>query len=300
MFQRARVAILLVPLLTLSPIAQGPALDSVLAQAGEYVTNYNKTFRLLVAEESYEQIMRPYGNSRNDLLASGPPLGEMGTPKVRTMRSAFALVAFPDAHAWMAFRDVFEVDGKALRPEKNRLERAFTDTPQDALEMARAFTDETLKYNFGVTKRDVNVPTFPLMALMPLAQQGFAFTKKGEKRVNNAPAWVIEFNETQRPALARTADGTSKPARGELWVEPGSGRVVKTRLVFDTLDAYPDMRMRQEKYADFPRVTIDVTYRPDAALKAWLPVEMQESYMRREEVVTCKLTYAGFREVAWK
>ena len=299
MFQRARVAVLLVPFLALSPLAQGPTLDSVLARAGEYVTGYNKTFRVLVAEESYEQVMRPYGNSRNDLLASGPPLGQMGTPKVRTLRSAFALVAFPDAHAWMAFRDVFEVDGKALRPEKNRLERGFTDTPQDALKIARAFTDEALKYNFGVTKRDVNVPTFPLMALMPLIQQGFAFTKKGEKRVDNQPAWVIEFNETQRPALAKMADGTPKPARGEIWVEPASGRVVRTRLVFDTLDAYPDMKVHPEKYADFPRVTIDVVYRPDAALNAWLPVEMQESYNRREEVVTCKLTYTGFREIAW-
>jgi hypothetical protein len=299
MFQRALIAVLLVLFLVLSVVGQAPTLDTVLARAGEYVTGYNNMLGLLIAEESSEQLLRPYGNSQRDLLASGAPLGEMGTPKLRKMRSEFALVAFPDAHAWMAFRDVFEVDGKALRPEKNRLTRAFTDTPQDALAMAQAFSDEALKYNFGVTKRGVNVPTFPLMALMPPTQPRFAFTKKSEKRQDNVAVWIIEFNETGRPTLSMTADGTPRPARGELSVEPASGRVVKTHLVFDALDAYPEMRIHPEKYATPPRATIDVTYRLDAVLKAWLPVEMQEAYNRSDEVVTCKLTYSGFRSLAW-
>jgi len=278
-------------------IAQAPSLESVLAKAGEYVAAYNQAHPLLIAEESYQQLLRPYGSTTHDLLSSGPPLGEMGTPKLRRMRSEFALVAVPEAHAWAVFRDVFEVDGKALRAEKNRLERAFADSPDTAPGTARRFTDAALKYNLGRTLRDVNVPTFPLMFLMPEHQKGFAFTKKGEKRVDGSTVWVIEYVETQRPALTTTADGAPKPARGELWVEPATGRVVKTQLVFDTLDAYPDMKLHPERYADFPRVIIDVTYKRDAALDAWVPAQVEENYTRRDEVVTCTITYSNFRRL---
>ncbi len=279
-------------------VAQAPSLESVLAKAGEYVAACNQAHPVLIAEESYQQLLRPYGSTSHDLLASDAPLGEMGTPKLRKIRSEFVLVAVRKAHGWAAFRDVFEVDGKALRPEKDRLERVFTDSFETAPDVGRTFTDASLKYNLGRTQRDVNVPTFPLMFLMPDHQQGFAFTKKGEKRVDGATVWVIEYVETQRPALFTTAEGSPKPARGEVWVEPASGRVVKTHLVFDALDAYPDMKLHPERYRDFPRVTIDVTYKRDAALDAWLPVEMEENYTRRDEIVTCKISYSKFRQLA--
>jgi len=278
-----------------APVAQAPSLESVLAKAGEYAVAYNEAHPFLLAEESCQQLFRPYGSTTHDLLSSDAPLGEMGTPKLRKMRSEFALVAAPSLHAWVAFRDTFEVDGKALRPEKDRLERAFTDSRDTAPEVARKCTDAALKYNLGRTVRDVNVPTFPLMFLMPQRQKGFAFTKKGEKRVDGATVWVVEYVETGRPTLSVVADGTPKPARGELWVEPASGRVVKTHLVYDTLDAFPDMKLRPERYADFPRVTIDVAYKRDTALDAWLPAEMEEVYTRRDEVLTCKIAYSKFR-----
>jgi hypothetical protein len=298
MLPRALGAIVLTLFLAASLLmAQAPTLESVLAKAGEYAATYNKATSVLIAEERYEQLLRPYGSTRTDMLASGAMLGQMGTPKLRRTRSEFALVAIREAQAWLAFRDVFEVDGKALRPEKDRLERAFTQTPDTGLAAARALADAALKHNLGRTLRDVNVPTFPLMFLMPRQQAGFAFTKKGEKRVDNATVWVVEYVETQRPAIATMADGSPKPARGEVWVEPTSGCVVKTHLVFDTLDAFPDMKLHPERYSDFPRATIDVTYKLDAALNAWLPVEMEEDYTRRDEVLTCKLTYSNFRRL---
>jgi hypothetical protein len=287
---------LLAPCLSVPPtVAQAPSLESVLAKAAEYVAACNQAHSLLIAEESYQQLLRPYGSTTHDLLSSGAPLGEMGTPKLRKMRSEFALVAVPEAHGWAVFRDVFEVDGKTLRPEKNRLERAFAESADTAPGLARTFTDAALKYNLGRTQRDVNVPTFPLMFLMPEHQQGFAFTRKGEKRVDGATVWVIDYVETERPALSTMADGSPKPARGEMWVEPASGRVVKTHLVFDALDAYPDMKLHPERYADFPRVIIDVTYKRDAALDAWVPAQVEESYTRRDEMLTCKITYSKFR-----
>ena len=298
MLPRALGAILFTAFFTASLlVAQTPSLESVLAKAGEYAATYNQAHPVLIAEERYEQLLRPYGSTRNDLLASDAMLGQMGTPKLRRTRSEFAVVAIPEAQAWLAFRDVFEVDGKALRAEKDRLERAFTETPDTGLAAARALADAALKHNLGRTLRDVNVPTFPLMVLMPRQQAGFAFTKKGEKRVDNATVWVIEYTETQRPPLATTADGSPKPARGEVWVEPASGRVVRTHLVFDSLDAYPDMKLHPERYADFPRATIDVTYKLDPALNAWLPVEMEEDYTRRDEILTCKMTYSNFRRL---
>jgi hypothetical protein len=126
---------------------------------------------------------------------------------------------------------------------------------------------------------------------------GFEFTSKGEKRVGSETVWVVAFNETRRPALSQTADGQSKPARGELWIEPATGRIVRTHVVFDSLDAYPDMKLHPERYEDFPRATIDVVFAPDPALKAYLPVTMQEIYTRKDEVVTCKSAFTGYRRL---
>jgi hypothetical protein len=77
---------------------------------------------------------------------------------------------------------------------------------------------------------------------------------------------------------------------------PGKGLALgpvptQTHLVFDTLDAVPDMKIQPAKYAgDSPRAMVDVVFAPDAGLGAWLAVETQENYSSRDEIVTCKST----------
>jgi hypothetical protein len=273
-----------------------PTLDSVLARAGEYVTAWHQNSRLVIADEAYVQILRPYGSTRTDMMGSGAPLGQLGTPKVREMRSEFALVAATGTDQWQAFRDVVELDGKPLGDRRNRLERALADRSTEGVAEARRISKESLAFDLSTMPHDVNAPTFAMTFLAPAKQKGVAFRKKGEKKVDDVPVWVIEFTETGAP-LATRRDGTPQPSRGEIWIEPESGRVVRSRVVFDSLDAYPDMKQHPERYADFPRVTIEVTYKPDARLNMWVPVEMKEAYDRRSDVVTCTATYSNYRRI---
>jgi tetratricopeptide (TPR) repeat protein len=286
-------ACVIVPLLAV----QNSILERVLFKAGQYAETYGQGHDAFVAEETYQQILRPYGSGRTDVLASGAMLGEMGTPNVRKTRSEFALVAVSDLRTWMAFRDTFELDGKSLQPQHNRLEIALGASPRDVPDIAPTATEAASKYNLGRVPRDVNVPTYVMSFLAPRRQASFMFRKTGEKRVDNVPVWVIEYTETGRPTVALSADGRPWPARGEVWVDPVTGRIVKTRIVYDVLDAYPDSQVHPGRYTDFPRSTIDVTYKRDARLNMWVPALMEESYTSRDEVVTCTLTYSNFRAV---
>jgi len=71
--------------------------------------------------------------------------------------------------------------------------------------------------------------------------------------------------------------------------------LVRTRVVFDSLDAYPDIKAHPERYYDVPRVTVDVVYKPNPQMKVRMPVEVKESFDSRAEVVTCTATYSNFR-----
>lgn len=288
-----RVALAVVGVVSLL-LPQAPTLETVLSRAAGYVTTYRETAPALVADETYVQISTLYGSTHRDLFATGAPAGEAGERKVRKTKSEFAIVA--DSSLWLAFRDVSDLDGKSLRTERNRLERALGDRVT-AIAAAMAISAESIRHNIGSMNRTVNIPTLALAALLPRNQSGFAFTKKGEKKVGGTSVWVVGYTETERPTLVRTQDGVPQPMRGEIWIDPAGGRVVRTSAVFDSLDAYPDMKAHPERYREFPRTTIEVTYAAEPRLDLWVPVEMKELYDRPSEVVRCTATYSNFRRV---
>ncbi len=285
------VLVLAVPPLSSSG-AQSVSIEQVLSRAADHVTAFREKGQVIIAEESYVQILRAYGVSSGDLPANS---GESTGHKVRKLRSEFALVASASDQSWTGFRDVVEVDGTRVRDTADRLARAFADNPQTALAEARRIGSDAAKYNLGAIKRNVNVPTFGLLCLMPKNQAGFTFKKKGEKTVDGAKVWVLSYMETARPTLIVSASGQPMPTRGEVWIEPDSGRVRRTQVIVDALDAFPDMKEHPERYAAFPRIQIEVTYGLDARLAMWVPVEMKELYERQPEMVSCTATYSNFR-----
>jgi hypothetical protein len=293
---RTGLTLLLLAFIPSGVLPQAPTLDELLARAGAYVTGLCSEFPLLVAKEDYQQVLQPYGSNRTDLMRQGAMLGQMGLPKNRRTKGEYALVGLVEAAAWMAYRDIREIDGKAVTAQEDRLASVLSHSETPEAE-AGALANLAVAQNLGVTLRGVTVSTFGLVVVMPMHRAGFEFANKGEKRVGNEPVRVVAFNETRRPSLLQAADGQSKPARGELWIEAATGRILRTHVVFDSLDAYPDMKMHPERYDDFPRATIDVVFAPDPVLKAYLPVSMQEIYTRKDEVVTCKSAFTGYRKL---
>lgn len=142
---RGGITAVVVALVALWPAAgwsQAPRLEDVLARAETYVRDFVTRFSNVVAEErsTYRLILE----RRN-----------------RTLISDFLLVQLPGTLDWLAFRDVFEVDGKPVRDRDERLTKLFLEGSGTAVQRAREITAEGARYNF----REVSALNNPLLAI---------------------------------------------------------------------------------------------------------------------------------------
>jgi len=272
---------LLIAALTALP-AEQPDLRVVMARAGAYVAKYQQDFSLLVADERYVQEIAD--------ATKGPANGAPRTPggagaatETRVLVSEFALVRVEDADRtlWLAFRDVVEVDGRAVRDRQERLRRLFLAPPADALAQARAIAFESARYNIGDMVRTVNVPTLALEFLETAAQKRSRFRKIGEDTAEGERAWVVSFEERARPALIKTHGGRDVKTKGLVWIDPGTGRILRTEL---------DPQLHRGRAS-----RIATTYAPDERLQLWVPVEMKEVYEMESRTLTGTATYTNFR-----
>lgn len=240
-----------------------PTMDELLFRANEYVVRYQKEFSAVVAEERYHQESESGG--RKD---------------ARDLVSDFLLVR-GQAEVWSGYRDVFEVDGKPVRDRVERVQKLFLQGPASV----RKILDESARYNLGLVRRNINVPTIALLILDPINQYRFKFDKVGEETLNGISVWSLRFSEHERPTLIRQG-GVDSFSRGSLWIDPQQGRVVKTQMIVG--DANSNVR------AD-----VTVTYQLDAAAGVWVPAEMVERYdnprVPNAERITCRAAYSKFR-----
>jgi hypothetical protein len=250
----------------LAPPPEPLDLRTVMARAGAYVATYQRDFSLLLADERYIQ-----------------EAGNAAATERRVLGAEFALVRVDDGGRtlWLAFRDVVEVDGRAVRDREERLQRLFLAAPANALAQARAIAFESARYNIGDVVRTVNVPTLALEFLDAAAQKRSRFGKTAEETVEGVRAWVVAFEERARPAIIRTPGGQDVRTRGLAWVDPETGRILKTRL---------DPQLQRGSAA---RIT--TAYAPDERLGLWVPVTMEEAYETPSGPLAGKATYTNFR-----
>jgi hypothetical protein len=228
-------------------------LEQLLSRAGEYVTAYEKTWRGLVADEAYRQM---YWDITRRLY-------------VRNLRSDVIFLKLPGPIPWTVFRDVYEVDGKALRDREARLEKLFGETGSTALDQVRAIVQEGARHNLGPVVRTVNVPPIALSFLHPANQERFAFKRKGSCSGADQEGVEVAVTERTRPTLIRDERGGDVPAAGKLCLAPASGAVLRTDVEFD-LDGSERDRLAWAR--------ILVLYGQNAQLGAVLPTEMKETY----------------------
>lgn len=225
---------------------------------------YHNSLTALVAEETYLQRL----TSIRD-----------GSKEERTLRSEFAIVRGDDDDGWLAVRDVLEVDGQPVE-ERSRIE-ALLRAPRARLRAAAfAMAAEQAKYNLGDVYRTINVPTLPLLFLLPDRQSRFRFKALPAPNAAADRAVAVTYEERNRPTIIRTPNGRNVVSRGTIWMDP-AGRVVKTALI----TAEPRGL----------RVEITVTYDEDPRLKLLVPVSMQESYVTADAEIVATATYSNFR-----
>ncbi len=192
----------------------------LVARAGRYVADYGERLSLIVCTERYTQYALEAGAAQ---------------PAARTLVSEFALVRVNND--WMGLRDVFEVDGAAVRDRQDRLVTLLTGRSSDRLLQGRDIADESARYNLGPVLRNFNTPTAALFFLQPENQPRFRFTKEGEDTLDGTRVWCVKYPGNGQPddsphhhgpRRARVRDVLDRPDRRPRLADPagdaGRGR----------------------------------------------------------------------------
>ena len=191
-----------------------PILQGVLNRVASYVAAYGQQLAAVVAVEKYTQHVNPVGTT---------------SARPRELLAEFALVKSAGSVPWVGYRDVIAVNGEPVHDRRDRLLRILTES-SNPLEEAARLTAESSRFNVGPVSRNFNVPTTALFFFTEANLVRFAFTRKGIKKIDGVDAMEVAFRETARPTLVTTRAGQNVPSRGTLWVRPGDGTIVRTRL----------------------------------------------------------------------
>ena len=251
--------------------AQAPAaeLTALLDRATAYVTDYVKSLTSVVSEERFHQRV----DTRRDRATSSVTV-------TRTLVSDYLLVQVPGLSEWLPFRDVYSVDGTPVRERSDRLLRLFVESPAHAFIQALRIRDESSRYNIGSGLRDFNVPTFALQILTKELRSGFAFRQYGRERVNGLDTIMIDYEETSTPTLIVGRNDKDVPARGRFWIEPETGRVVRTRI---------------ETRPEDGTTRIEVLFRQEPKLGLLVPSQMDERRETALDTMEGRATYTNYR-----
>lgn len=266
---------------------QTASLEQVLTRAGAYVEEFQRELSGIVAEETYLQEVVP----RLGMNAFG-----RGQLQRRRLRSDLLLLRPEESVTWVQFRDVFEVDGKAVRDREERLTKIFLDPDQTTGQRVERIREESARYNIGGIARTMNVPVLPLAVLSPVNQPRFQFTVDDRQR-NAAPGsdlpqtpsftvsaeiWIVRFTERLVPTIIHTQNNRNIFSRGRFWIEPSSGHVLMSELITE------DNEVRGQ---------INVSYQSEPLVGLLVPIEMRERYTSQgyRATITGQATYGKFR-----
>lgn len=287
----------------LDPRDASPSLEEVLARAGAYVAEFEKQLSGIVSEEQYIQQVTEDGrapvSSQGGHANAATNRSSTAIRKTqRRLRSDLLLVKPFGAENWMQFRDVYEVDGVAVRDRDERLTKLFLDPVASVQTQVARILSESARFNIGPVLRTVNAPTLPLLFLEPKHQHRFKFKRTGDDRPDqmttespvppghfhvSTEVWVVEYRERKTDTMIRTTELRDLPARGRFWIEPATGRVLMTELILENRAI---------------RGTINVNYQSEPLVGLLVPIEMRERYdrLRDRSVIDGFATYGRFRQ----
>lgn len=284
-------------------VVQHPrTIEDVIERTSRYLVEYGAHMSIVVGAERYAQWM-----DEEDVVGDSVERNRVRRWKRETV-SEIALVRAGDD--WIAYRDVHELDGKKLHDRQDRLERLFMERPAEVADEGRRIADESARYNLGPMQRNFNVPTMALFFAHPSNQHRFRFQKEEDARIEGTPVWRVAFEEVSRPTIIRTSSGRDMPVSGSLWIEPDSGRILRTHMEITgevMASGSGDSRVRlspaQRRIRTSASITVD--YRHDTRLGLLLPSVMRESYqgltvsaVTRQEAtfkITSRATYSDFK-----
>jgi len=246
----ARPWVIVAALLVAGPLsAQAPKVDlsekALTSAAVKYVTEYEKEFAFLIADEEYTQTVFDAD-------------GRMA--KTRVLKAELFMTYLPADGEWMAVRDVLEVDGE---PIKGREDLRALLAKREELRLVKQLTWRNSRYNIGRVERNFNEPTLPLLLLDRKRVSRVKFDRKRVIRDEDITLATLGFEEKEAPTLVMTPNEGAVRAKGEFLLDAATGTVRRT--VFQLTRPGIDARL----------VT---SYTKDEKLKLWLPSVFTERY----------------------
>jgi VWFA-related protein len=249
-------------------------LRTLIERASVYVETFQRTVSELVAEERYVQVLKPWTGAppvpdREPDLAWRSGTGARRSARSQVLRrrqllSDVLLVHAPGEDVWIGYRDVAEVDGKAVRDRAVRVQKLFMSARADDRRQLQRIAQESARQNLG-TARNFNLPTFPLQTLRASALDRFIWSQRTDDPRDAECCAVVAFSEVRSPTIVRTPAGRDVPVSGQLWIEPRTGRVTRATLQF----AHQIERVEG---------AFDVTYGAKDGFDVLIPVRLWEWY----------------------
>lgn len=263
-------------------------LEALVERVGAYVERFQTEMEAAVLEERYVQLLRqpccrkprnPGEDPSLDWVENPGAARRKGILARRQLKSEVLLVRIAGGKV-VGYRDVFEVEGKAVQDRSERVRKLFlSGTEESAVALGR-IAAESARFNLGEVLRTTNLPTLPLLYLMPPMHSRLYFSTGGDAELDGVRTTILEFREDASPTLAASSQGFDMPARGRAWVEPDSGRIRKIEL----------------RYSPAARRVMVVWFREDPRIGVLAPDRMWEWY---EKVPLGNDLPAGVAKSAW-
>ena len=241
--------------------------QQALALARQYLATWESKLSAIVAEEHYQQTIH-VSNNRLDWRRR----------EIRRLRSDVLLVSAPADGLWLCFRDVVSVDNVPVPDRQDRFDALFTGPAASVLSDAKQIAEESARFNLGFY-RTVNTPVAALVFLSRPFASATTWQLAVNQRLGKARVWALQFKQRTAPFAVRGPGNKPLPSSGRVWLEPASGRILRTELVVDVLGR--------------PRVTTDFGYVP--AVDAWAPIRMEDRFDGPAERVSGLATYIKHR-----
>jgi len=284
-FRPAFLALLFIGLLNLSPgqASQKPGeLAAVLSRAAEYVARYEDQFGSLRMDENYVQNAAVFGRGSRNISRREP---------VRRIESEFWIFQFENERSekeQVGIRRVNKVDNYPVKRAETSMEALLSmgTTPAGMRKLIAFLRQESAQYDIGGVERTVNAPTFALRVARGAEAPRFTFDKRGTDKIDGVDAWKVEFHEKQGPTLVHAGGAKNEElnSSGNLWIDPVSGRILKTEFVVKNPYSKPWVVGH-----------VIVTYVENKAVGIYVPKRMNESYETEEGFVECQADYTNVR-----
>lgn len=250
--------------------ADKPDSKQGLARAQQYLVTWQEKLSAIVAEERYEQTVR------TSIKGVGQTVWKLRS--TRRLRSDVLLLRAPADHLWLCFRDVLAVDDTAVPDRQERFDALFNSPLATLMADATRIAAESARFNLGI-HRTINTPTAALVFLVEPYARSTSWSLRTGERLGDRRVWVLRFQQHKPPFAIHTFGKKPLRASGRIWLEPDSGRILKTQIVVQALNA--------------PSVITEFAYVP--AVDAWAAVRMEETLESMTERVHGVATYSNHR-----